>query len=402
MREPREGATERTDVADSTGSDRRGAARARERARSLAERCVAGERAALARAISLVEDRRAGYRELLARVAAHGRRARRTGIAGPPGAGKSTLAAALAGHWRGGDQEVAILAVDPTSPYSGGALLGDRVRMAPLRLDGGVFIRSMATRGAGGGLSDAAHDVVDLVEGSGYGRILLETVGVGQAELGVATAADTVVVVLTPESGDAVQAMKAGLAEVADILVVNKADRPGARALVRHLRDAVALGRRGSGDGWRGAGSEAGDDARGRDAGRGGAPTEGIEFEGAPTAYGPFGGVAGEIDVARWRPPVLTVVATTGEGVEEVAAAIDRHERGLVESGVLEVRRVGRAQARIRAAALGMLEARLDRLGGGEGYARAAKTVVNGRGTVYEAARRLLVEGGIPAGGGDR
>jgi len=332
---------------------------AREMARSLAEGCGAGERAALARAISVVEDRRPGFRELLRQVAPHGRRAHRTGITGPPGAGKSTLAAALARVWRGAGEEVAIVAVDPTSPYSGGALLGDRVRMAPLRLDRGVFIRSMATRGAGGGLAEAVHDVIDLMEGSGFGRILLETVGVGQTELGVAEAADTVVVVLTPESGDEVQAMKAGLAEVADIFVVNKADRPEARALAPRLRDAVGLGR-GRGGGTPGA------DAR-------------AEEDGGP----------------RWTPPVLTAVATAGDGIIALADAIEDHRRSLAESGVLEARRIARAEARIRAEVRAALEAHLGRVAGGAGFGEAARMVAGGRETVYEAAQRLLTGGGI-------
>ena len=334
----------------------------RKMARSLAERCGAGERAALARAISVVEDRRPGFRELLAAVAAHGRRAHRTGITGPPGAGKSTLAAALARHWRGAGEEVAIVAVDPTSPYSGGALLGDRVRMAPLQLDRGVFIRSMATRGAGGGLAEAVHDVVDLMEGSGFGRILLETVGVGQTELGVAQAADTVVVVLTPESGDEVQAMKAGLAEVADVFVVNKADRPGARSLLRWLRDAVELGRGRSG--------------------------------GGPGADAP----AEEAGAPGWTPPVLAAAAATGEGIDAVADAIEDHRRALAGSGVVEARRIARAEARIRAEVRTALEAHLGRVAGGGGFAEAARMVAGGRQTVYEAAQRLLVEGGILSG----
>ncbi len=324
--------------------------------RSLAERCGAGERAALARAISVVEDRRPGFRELLAQVAGRGRRAHRTGITGPPGAGKSTLVAALARAFRGAGEEVAIVAVDPTSPYSGGALLGDRVRMAPLQLDQGVFIRSMATRGAGGGLAEAVHDVVDLMEGSGFGRILLETVGVGQTELGVAEAADTVVVVLTPESGDEVQAMKAGLAEVADVLVVNKADRPGARALVRQLRDAVGLGRRRT---------------------------------------------AGDSAVAGWEPPVLTAVATAGEGIIAIADAIEDHRRSLAGSGALEARRLARAEARIRAEVRTALEAHLGRVAGDGGFAEAARRVAGGRESVYEAARRLLAGGGILSGDED-
>ena len=350
-----------------------------ERVGSLAERYAAGERAALARAISVVEDRRPGFRELLAQVAARGCRGHRTGITGPPGAGKSTLAAALARHWRGAGEEVAIVAVDPTSPYSGGALLGDRVRMAPLQLDRGVFIRSMATRGARGGLAEAVHDVIDLMEGSGFGRVLLETVGVGQTELGVAAAADTVVLVLTPESGDEVQAMKAGLAEVAEVFVVNKADRPGAHALARQLRDAVGLGRRRQGGGLDGAAAGDGTLAR--------TPSGPATV----TTVGPPG----------WIPPVLAATATTGEGIDAVAGAIEDHRRGLAGSGALEARRVARAQARIRAAVRAALEAHLGRVAGGAGFAEAARMVAGGRETVYEAAQRLLAAGGILSGDGE-
>lgn len=377
------------------------ATEAREAARSLAEGCGAGERAALARAISVVEDRRPGFRALLARVAAHGRRGHRTGITGPPGAGKSTLAAALARAWRGAGEEVAIVAVDPTSPYSGGALLGDRVRMAPLRLDRGVFIRSMATRGAGGGLAEAVHDVMDLMEGSGFGRILLETVGVGQTELGVAEAADTVVVVLTPESGDEVQAMKAGLAEVADVFVVNKADRPGARSLARRMRDAAGLGRGRSGGG---AGAAAGDGTRGRSP----SGAARVTALGAAAGDGAAGadrgdpGVGGGAAVERaspwWIPPVLTAVATAGEGIIALADAIEDHRRGLAGSGELEARRIARAQARIRTEVRAALEAHLGRVAGGGGFAEAARRVAGGRETVYEAAQRLLAGAGSVSG----
>ena len=358
-----------------------------ERVGSLAERCAAGERAALARAISVVEDRRPGFRELLAQVAARGCRGHRTGITGPPGAGKSTLAAALARHWRGAGEEVAIVAVDPTSPYSGGALLGDRVRMAPLQLDRGVFIRSMATRGAGGGLAEAVHDVIDLMEGSGFGRVLLETVGVGQTELGVAAAADTVVLVLTPESGDEVQAMKAGLAEVAEVFVVNKADRPGAHALARQLRDAVGLGRRRQGGGLDAAAAGDGTLAR--------TPSG----PAAGTTVGERAGpLAEEAGAPGWIPPVLAATATTGEGIAAVAGAIEDHRRGLAGSGALEARRIARAQARIRAAVRAALEAHLGRVAGGAGFAEAARMVAGGRETVYEAAQRLLAAGGILSG----
>ena len=325
-------------------------------AERLAERCAAGDRAALARAISVVEDRRPGYRGLLARMVALGRRASRTGVTGPPGAGKSTLVAALAQRHRGAGEDVGIVAVDPTSTYSGGALLGDRVRMAPLRLDRGTFIRSMATRGAGGGLAEAVHDVADLMEGCGFDHILLETVGVGQTELGVAAAADTVVVVLTPESGDEVQAMKAGLGEVADIFVVNKADRPGARPLMRQLREALGLSR----------------NRRDAAAGDGAAP--------------------------QWEPPVLAAVATTGEGVQALADALEDHRRSLRASGALEARRVARAGARVNAGLRAAFERHLARLAAAGGYAEAVRAVANGEETAYDAAERLLAREGILPG----
>ena len=325
-------------------------------AERLAERCAAGERAALARAISVVEDRRPGYRGLLARMVALGRRASRTGVTGPPGAGKSTLVAALAQRHREAGEEVGIVAVDPTSPYSGGALLGDRVRMASLRLDRGTFIRSMATRGAGGGLAEAVHDVADLMEGCGLDHILLETVGVGQTELGVAAAADTVVVVLTPESGDEVQAMKAGLGEVADIFVVNKADRPGARPLMRQLREALGLSR----------------NRRDAAAGDGAAP--------------------------QWEPPVLAAVATTGEGVQALADALEDHRRSLRASGALEARRAARAGARVNAGLRAAFERHLVRLAAAGGYAEAVRAVANGEETAYDAAERLLAREGILPG----
>ena len=345
-------------------------------ARSLAERCAAGDRAALARAISMVENRRPGFRELLARVAEPGRRARRTGITGPPGAGKSTLVAALARRHREAGERVAIIAVDPTSPFSGGAVLGDRVRMAPLRPDPGVFIRSMATRGAEGGLAEAVHDVADLMEGSGFDHVLIETVGVGQTELDVAAAADTVVVVLTPESGDEVQAMKAGLTEVADVFVVNKADRGGARALVSQLRDAVALGRRRGG--------------RGRPPDLAG-PSPGAASGAAVEAVAEDGGGPG------WEPPVLAAVATRGEGIGAVADAIEDHGRG-EGAGELTARRVARARARVRAGLRAAFERRLTRLAGDGGFAEAARAVAGGERTVYDAVERLLADGGILSG----
>ena len=207
----------------------------------LLERFRSGNVGALARGISVVEDERAGFQDLLHAVLERGPEARRVGFTGPPGAGKSSLVAAAATSYRAQDDFVGVVAVDPTSPYSGGALLGDRIRMNDLATDPGIFIRSMATRGSLGGLATTTKEVLDLMDAFGFDRVLVETVGVGQTELEITAAADTVVVVLVPESGDAIQAMKAGLMEIADIFVVNKADRPGADRLVKGIRQALHL-----------------------------------------------------------------------------------------------------------------------------------------------------------------
>ena len=207
----------------------------------LLERFRGGSKPALARAISVVEGERQGFQGLLHEALAGGPTARRLGLTGPPGAGKSSLVAALATAYRAKDERVGVVAVDPTSPFSGGALLGDRIRMNDIATDPGIFIRSMATRGSLGGLAATTREVVDLMDAFGMPRLLIETVGVGQTELDIQSAADTVVVVLVPESGDSIQAMKAGLMEIADLFVVNKSDRPGSARLVKELRQALHL-----------------------------------------------------------------------------------------------------------------------------------------------------------------
>ena len=207
----------------------------------LVRRTLAGERVPLARALSWVENESPGSVELLDACFANSGRAFRIGITGPPGAGKSTLVSRLAQAYRRQGETVAIVAVDPTSPFSGGALLGDRVRMGDLAGDAGVFIRSMATRGSLGGLAVHTAQVCDVLDAAGFSRVLVETVGVGQSELEVAETADSTVVVLVPESGDAVQAMKAGLMEIADVFVINKADREGAERAVSAIRSALEL-----------------------------------------------------------------------------------------------------------------------------------------------------------------
>ena len=281
---------------------------------------------ALARAISVVEGERQGFQALLHAVMTAGPQAKRVGFTGPPGAGKSSLVAAVATSYRERDEEVGVVAVDPTSPYSGGALLGDRIRMNDIAIDPGIFIRSMATRGSLGGLATTTKEVVDLMDGFGFPRVLIETVGVGQTELEVTAAADTVVVVLVPESGDAIQAMKAGLMEIADVFVVNKADRPGSARLVKELRQALHLR----------AGSALKD-----------IPAHhGVELAGAmkkerttePEAPEPEG----------WSIPVLTTNALSGEGIQELLTTVDEHYTWLAESGRLEARRRDRAEGRIR------------------------------------------------------
>jgi LAO/AO transport system kinase len=213
-----------------------------EGAADLAARIRAGDRGALARALTRIENRAPAAADPLLDIARrHVGAAQRIGFTGPPGAGKSTLITQVARRYRALERRVGVLAVDPTSPFTGGALLGDRIRMAALGGDPGVFVRSMATRGHHGGLASAVVDAADLLDLAGFDRVLIESVGVGQNELEIAGAAHQVVVVLVPEAGDEVQSLKAGLTEIGDVMVVNKADRPGAEAMAEHLRDALAL-----------------------------------------------------------------------------------------------------------------------------------------------------------------
>src|SRR5450759_769267 len=210
---------------------------------SLLAQFDAGKKAAPARAVSIVENRRPGADALLAALHPRLGRAQRIGITGPPGAGKSTLTTELAAAYRAAGLTVGIVAVDPTSPFTGGALLGDRIRMEAIALDPGIFIRSMATRGSLGGLAASTRDVTDVLDAFGLDRVIIETVGVGQTELDVSRVADTKMVVLVPESGDSIQTLKAGLMEIADIFVVNKSDRPGSDRLRNEIE--LMLGMRG-------------------------------------------------------------------------------------------------------------------------------------------------------------
>ena len=295
---------------------------------SLLESFQAGKRAALARAITLIENEKPGFQGFLHRVLAVGPRARRVGVTGPPGGGKSSLIATLANLCRARREGVGVVAVDPTSPYSGGALLGDRIRMNDLATDRGIFIRSMATRGSLGGLAATSKEVIDLMDAFGLVRLFIETVGVGQTELGITGAADTVVVVLVPESGDGIQAMKAGLMEIADIFVVNKADRPGADRVFGDLRAALHLR----------AGKALSDVPahHGVDLARVGKKAKAAASQAAPD------------DLKPWAIPVLKTVAQTGEGVPELLDVVDQHREYLDESGQLRIRQRGRAAVRVR------------------------------------------------------
>jgi LAO/AO transport system kinase len=256
-----------------------------------------GRRAAIARLLSWAEDRDPRVDEALRDLYPTTGAAHRLGITGPPGAGKSTLIARVVSRLRARNEDVAVVAVDPSSPFTGGALLGDRIRMTEISEDPAVFVRSMATRGSRGGLAAATEDALDLLDAAGYRRLVVETVGVGQVELDVAMAADTVVVVLVPESGDGVQAMKAGLMEIGDVFAVNKADREGADRLVREIEQMLELR----------------DDADG------------------------------------WRPPVVPVTALRGDGIVELLAAVDAHRAHVTASGGPAAHRREAVEARILA-----------------------------------------------------
>jgi LAO/AO transport system kinase len=343
----------------------------------------AGRRVALARAISAVEDQAPGFRELL--IALHGRigHAHRIGITGPPGAGKSTLAAALIAHWRAAGKTVGVVAVDPTSPFTGGALLGDRIRMNDLSLDEGVFIRSMATRGSLGGLSLATREVSDVIDAFGFDRILVETVGVGQTELDIASAADTTVVVLVPESGDGIQAMKAGLMEVSDLFVINKADRPGADRVAREISMMLHLR---TGRTLRNVPAHHGVD---------------LSLAARRTGAKATAEAAEPAGPAGWEIPVLQTIAPEGKGIGELVTALDLHRQWLDESGERTRRRRRRLEQRVRDEVDRLLRQRAWSSGpGGPMLESAVPLLEAGRTTPYEVAADIVgevLEGSRPA-----
>jgi LAO/AO transport system kinase len=292
----------------------------------LIEDFNAAKPAALARVVSIVENHRDGFEQILGSLHSRTGRARRIGLTGPPGAGKSTITSLLVKSFRDQGLRVGVIAVDPTSPFTGGALLGDRVRMESVALDPGVFIRSMATRGSLGGLAAATREVADVLDAFGFDRLLIETVGVGQSELDVARTADSTMLILVPESGDSIQTLKAGVMEVADIFVVNKSDRPGADRLRNDVE--LMLGLR-----------------------------KGVSFGNMPAHHGvdlksvnparAARKAAAEPNPTEWTPPVLSAVATKQEGMAEIVAALDRHFAYLEQSGTLHARRRERTRERV-------------------------------------------------------
>jgi LAO/AO transport system kinase len=309
-------------------------------AADLVDRARSGDPRAVARLISLVEDGSPALRGVMAALAPHAGGAYIVGLTGSPGVGKSTTTSALVTEFRALGRRVGVLAVDPSSPFSGGALLGDRVRMQEHATDPGVFIRSMASRGHLGGLAATTPQALRVLDAAGCEVVLVETVGVGQSEVEVASAADTTVVLIAPDMGDGIQAAKAGILEIGDVFVVNKADRDGADAAARELNHMLALGER----------REAGD----------------------------------------WRPPIVKTVAARGEGVSEVVAALDKHRGWLAETGRLAARRRARAAAEIEAIAFAALRARFGSLHGDSRIAALADRVAQGALDPFTAADQLL------------
>ncbi len=310
----------------------RGASAAEARAVALADAALGGDRLALARILTAVENRTAVAEAALRRLYPLAGRAHLVGITGPPGAGKSTLVSALIAEVRSRGRTVGVIAVDPSSPITGGALLGDRVRMQAYSSDRDVFIRSMAARGHAGGLASTSTAAAAVLDAAGFDLILLETVGTGQSEVEVAAAADTTVVLEAPEMGDEVQAIKAGLLEVADIVVVNKGDRPGAQRTASQLRAMlVAVAKVGAADGHHGKGHAQGHAAAS-------APPEPSQLTepAAPTSSGP----------RPKQPQVLVTTASTGEGVPELLAALDAH-RADARDGADSPARFARAGAQV-------------------------------------------------------
>jgi LAO/AO transport system kinase len=306
---------------------------------ALVSAADSGDPRALARLISLVENGSPRLRDVMKLIAPRTGQARVIGLTGAPGVGKSTVTGALVRAYRDHGQRVGVLAVDPTSPFTGGALLGDRVRMQDHATDSGVFIRSMASRGHLGGLSWAAPQALRILDAAGFGVVLIETVGVGQAEVEIASLADTTMVIVAPGMGDSVQAAKAGILEIADVFVVNKNDRPGAQETIRDLRTMLAMARYG-------------DDA--------------------------------------WQPPIVSASATGGAGIDDLVARLDAHAEWLDGSGERDRKRLARAREEIAAMAVTELRQRLGALPGEAHLEELATLVASGKLDPYTAADQLI------------
>jgi LAO/AO transport system kinase len=307
---------------------------------ALVDRAREGDPRSVGRLVSLVENASPQLREVVTALTPYAGNARLVGLTGSPGVGKSTTVAAMLSAYRARGERVGVLAVDPTSPFSGGALLGDRVRMQDHATDAGVYIRSMGTRGHLGGVSWATPQAIRVLDAVGCDVVIVETVGVGQAEVAIASVADTTVVMLAPGLGDGIQAAKAGILEIADLYVVNKADRDGAKQTVRDLKAMLAIAEKR-------------------------APGE-------------------------WSPPVISTVSAKAEGIDEVVETVDRHRDWLVSSGELDRRRQRRIAEEIEALAVTSLRERMGDLRNGTMLAELADAVLAGDTDPYAAADRLI------------
>jgi LAO/AO transport system kinase len=307
--------------------------------KSLIQKLLNGDRRSVARAISFIESDNNLTSEYLKELYSKVGNAYRIGITGPPGAGKSTITNQLTKLYRKQNKKVGIIAVDPTSPFTGGALLGDRVRMSDVGMDAGVFIRSMATRGSLGGLSKKAIDAADILDAAGFDIIILETVGVGQSELDIAQAADTTIVVLVPESGDSVQAMKAGLMEIADLFVLNKCDRPGSQQAYTALQTILMIK---------------------------------------------------EHDENSWLPKIIKAVASENKGIEEIAEEIENHKSFLIDKNLFQVKRQNQAKLRIKEIVENKLREKLWSEDRENLLNSSLKKVVLGNSSPYHIAEEIL------------
>ncbi|MCY1140455.1 methylmalonyl Co-A mutase-associated GTPase MeaB [Actinoplanes sp. Pm04-4] len=306
---------------------------------ALVAKARGGDARSVARLISLVENGHPALPQVAAALAPYAGNAQVVGLTGSPGVGKSTTTNELVRALRASGKRVGVLAVDPSSPFTGGAILGDRIRMQDHTTDPGVYIRSMSSRGQLGGLAAATPQAVRVLEGAGCEVILVETVGVGQAEVEIASLADTTLVLLAPGMGDAIQAVKAGVLEVADVFVINKADRPGADATYRDIQGMLGLGERAPGD---------------------------------------------------WRPLVVRATAVKSEGIDDVVAAIEKHRAWMEANDALQARRERRASVEVEAIALGTLRARIGDLREGTALSTLAAAVAKGELDPYAAAEELI------------